>query len=238
MDDIIKTKLIISLLEGFLFIILIISSLITMFDILSTDFVDYSQVFQLLSLRIVIISSLLFLFLPRIILYCKNISGRAMVKYNQNRLKNQFYTELKENDVREINILQYAHKFDVNLMYFKNYLRDQISEGLLKGELKGDVFYIEEGFKLLDIKERRLEFMKKNIGRFISPHRWIKIREISNNFKVPKNITILFMKQLINEGILKGYIEGETFIRDLSLQSEVKCPYCNKEIDLRKNEEL
>ncbi len=235
MEDIQKTKLMISLIEGVIFVTLIISSFFAIFDIISTDFIDYADVFGLLSLQVAIVAIVLFIALPSLIVYFKSIGERAVIKYNQSKFRGKFFDEIKENKSKEINILQFARNYDVNLNYVKNYLRDQISEGLLKGELKGDIFFINEDFKIMDIKERRIEFMKQNIGRFISPHRSIKIREISSNFKVPRNITMLYIKKLINEEVLRGYLVGETFIRDLSLPET--CPHCNKKIDLLENEE-
>jgi len=235
MEDIQKTKFMISIIEGIIFIVLIISSLFAIFEIISTDFIDYADVFGLLSLKVAITSIILFVALPYLIVYFKSIGERAVIKYNQKKFKSKFFDEIKENRSKEINILNFARKYDVNLIYVKNYLRDQISEGLLKGELKGDVFLIKEDFKIMDIKERRIEFMKQNIGRFISPHRSIKIREISSNFKVPRTITMLYIKKLINEEVLRGYLVGETFIRDLSLPEN--CPHCNKRIDLVEDEE-
>ena len=235
MKDIHKTKLLISVLEGIIFIVLITSSIFAIFEIITTDFIDYADVFGLLSLKIAIVSIIIFILLPSLFVYFKNIGERAVISYNQKKFKNKFFDELKENKIKEINILQFARKYDVNLNYVKNYLREQISEGLLKGELKGDIFYINEDFKVMDIKERRIEFMKQNIGRFISPHRSIKIREISSNFKVPKIITQLYIKKLINEETLRGYLVGETFIRDLSLPET--CPHCGKGLDLMNDEE-
>jgi len=233
MEDIQKTKLAISIIEGVIFVTLIISSFFAIFDIVSTDFIDYADVFGLLSLQVAIVAIILFIAFPSLIVYFKSIGERAVIKYNQSKFRNKFFDEIKENKSKEINILQFARKYDVNLNYVKNHLRNQISEGLLKGDLKNDVFFIHGDFEVKDLRERRIEFMKQNIGRFVSPHRSIKIREISSNFKVPRSITMLYIKKLINEEILRGYLVGETFIRDLSLPET--CPHCNKKIDLIDN---
>ncbi|MHA1342568.1 MAG: hypothetical protein ACTSQG_01160, partial [Promethearchaeota archaeon] len=184
------------------------------------------------SLKITVILFIIFLFFPYLLIYFKKLGEKAIIKYNQQRFKNRFLEEIK--DGREVNIFNLSSKYDVNLIYVKNYLRDQISQGLLQGELKDDIFYIKEGFKIMDVKERRIKFMQENIGKFISPHRSIKIKDISSNFKVPKNIVMAYLKKLIDQGVIRGFFEGDTFFRDLSLHLEkINCPYCAKEIDLR-----
>jgi len=239
MEDIMKYKYVISIIEGIIFVLLIIFSLLTIFDLISVDFVEFNEIFNLWSLRIAIISFIFFFSLPYLLVYFKKIGEKALVSYNQKRFKSKFYNQLRENkNTIDFNILNIAQKYDVNLLYVKNYLRDQISQGLLKGELKGDIFYIKEDFKVMDIKERRIVFMKENFGRFIAPHRSIRLKEISANFKVPKDVVKIYIKKLINEKALNGYIQGDTFIRDLSLPEpellpeEIECPHCGKEIKL------
>ncbi len=231
MDDTKNFKNFISLIEGIIFILLIISSILTFFDLLAIKFIFVSDIFNLLSLRFAVITFILFLIFPFFFAYMKKISDKASVKYNQQRFKNNFFEELKQLQEKDINVLSLSRKFDVNFIYVKNFLRDQISQGLLKGEMKDDIFYMDEDFKIMDLKEKRIEFMKQNVGKFISPHRWIKIKDIANNFKIPKDIVILYMKKLINEGVIRGYIEGESFIRDLSLPKEIECPHCNKKFN-------
>ena len=231
MDNKKNYKLFISIIEGTLFVLLFITSILTIFDIISTEGITYIEIVNLWTLRVAIISFILFLFLPYLLIYFKKIGDKSYVKYNQHRFKNKFFEELKELKVNEINVLSLSRKYDVNFVYVKNYLRDQISQGLLKGEMKDDIFYIADDFKIMDIKEKRIEFMKENIGRYISPHRWIKIKDIANNFKIPRDIVIRYMKKLINNGVIRGYIEGDTFIRDLSLPKEIECPHCNKKFN-------
>jgi hypothetical protein len=237
MDNEKKYKHLISIIEGLVFVLLLISSILAIFDLVSTNIIFFSDIFNLWSLRIAVISFILFLILPYLMIYLKKIAERAFVKYNQQRFKKRFFEELKELKEKEINVLSISRRYDVNFIYVKNYLRDQISEGLLKGEMKDDIFYIKDDFKIMDIKEKRIEFMKQSIGRFISPHRWIKFRDIASNFKIPKDVVMHIMKKQINEGVLRGYIEGDTFIKDLSLPEEIECPHCNKKFNPKENEE-
>ena len=133
-----------------------------------------------------------------------------------------------------IDVLELARKYDVNYVYVKNFLRDQISQGLLKGELKKDVFYLDENFEIMDIKERRIKFMRENIGKFLTAYRSIKIKEIAGNFKVPNDLIISYMRKLMDQGILMGYFEGDSFIRDLSQKTkEIECPNCKEKINLK-----
>ena len=231
MNNNMNYKLFISLLEGIIFVLLFITSIITIFDILSTEGMTYIDIFNLWSLRIAIITFVSFLILPYLLIYLKKMGDKAFIKYNQQRFKSKFFGELKVSKEKEINALSLSKKYDVNFAYVKNYLRDLISQGLLKGEMKDDNFLIAQDFKIMDVKEKRIEFMKENIGRYISPHRWIKFKDIATNFKIPKDVVLLYMKKLINEGVIRGYIEGDTFIRDLSLPKEIECPHCKQKFN-------
>ena len=237
MDDNKKVKYFISMSEGLIFVLLIATTLLAIFDLLSNEILYLTEIFSLWSLRSAIILFLIFISLPFLVTYLKKLSDKAFVKYNQRKFKKYFFNELQELQEEEIHLLSLSRKYDVNFIFVKNYLRDQIASGLLRGEMKDDIFYIQEDFKIMDLKERRIEFMRLNVGKFISPHRWIKIKDIVNNFKIPKDVVISFLKKLINEGVLRGYIEGETFIRDLSLPEEIECPHCKKKFNPRENEE-
>ena len=153
-----------------------------------------------------------------------------MVKYDQQKFKDRFFEQIKGK--QKFDIIQLSKKFDVNLVYIRNFLRDQLAEGVLKGELEGDVFYVEEGFKVMDMKERRIKFMKKNLPKFLAAHRSVKLKELSNNFKVPKEIVKSYLIKLVDDGKLRGYFEGEEFKRDFSLPDEMECPKCGEKFKL------
>lgn len=224
-------KKLISISEGCIYVLLLIFTMLAIFDIISAEFTNIFHIFNLLSLRLSLILFVLFIFLPYLLIYFRKLGDKALVKYNQQKLKSQFFNEVKE--TKTIDILSLSKKYDVNLLYVKNFLRDQITQGLLKGELKKDVFHVKKDFKIMDVKEKRIKFMYENIGKFIAPHRSIKIKEISNNFKVPKEIVVGYLKKLINQDILRGYIEeSDIFIRDLSIPKDIICPNCKEKIKL------
>ncbi len=222
-----KYRIIISIVEVLLFAFVIIFFILTIFDLLSSDSFSNIDVFSLITLRITVISFVLLLVFPYLIVYSKKIVEKAMSRYNITLFKKKFFEEIKGK--QDINIVSLAQHYDINLFFVKNFLRDQISQGTLKGELKGDFFEIEEGYKIIDayksVKQKRIEFMKENFGKFLAPYRIIKVKEIANNFKVPLQIVKLHMTNLLNEGALRGYFERDVFIRDTSTpESEPKKP--------------
>lgn len=230
----IKEKYLISITEGILFLLLLVFAILTIFDLLSIETISYSEFFALWDLKITIILLVLFVLFPYFLILIKNIGEKATNRYNIGLFKRKFFEEIKQK--HEINILDLSQKYNVNLLFVKNYLRDQLSQGFLKGELKEDIFYIKEGFKALEGKQNRITFFKKNLGSFIAPYQIIKLKEISSNFGVPKNIVKIYMTKLINEKALKGYFEKDTFYRDLSLSEEMECPYCKKKFNPKEQE--
>ncbi len=213
-----KYRLLVSIVESVLFACVIIFFILTIFDLLSSNSISYSDVFSLITFRLTFISFVLLILFPYLMIYSKKISEKAISKYNVSLFKRKFYDEIKGKP--DVNIITISQKYDISLFFVKNYLRDQISQGMLKGELKGDIFEIEEGYKIIDstksVKQKRIEFMKENFGKFIAPYRIIKVKEIANNFKVPTQIVKLHMTNLLNEGALRGYFESDVFIRDTS----------------------
>ncbi|MHA2101294.1 MAG: hypothetical protein ACW99A_21745, partial [Candidatus Kariarchaeaceae archaeon] len=104
MDNKKNYKQFISIVEGIIFILLFITSILTIFDLISTQSITYIDIFNLWSLRIAIISFLLFLILPYLLIYFKKIGDKVYVKYNQQMFKNKFFEELKELQEKEINV--------------------------------------------------------------------------------------------------------------------------------------
>ncbi|MHA1149080.1 MAG: PCI domain-containing protein [Promethearchaeota archaeon] len=223
----------ISIAEAILLILLICFSVVTIFELFSYEFYYQADIFKLWSLRLSIIFFILFLFLPYILSLSKNISEKAITQYNKRKFKKSFSEDIEK--MEEVNILHLSNKYNVNLIYIKNFLRDQITQGNLKGDLIGDVFKIKAKMKILDTKEKNVVNFNQNIKRFIAPHSIIKFRDISRHFKLPKNFIKQKIIQLIDKGELTGFIQGSNLVRSAFSIDEIECPYCGKEIRLNED---
>lgn len=226
-----KFKNFVAAVQGSLFISFIIFTILAIFELLTRQFYDIISTFELLTLQLSIIFFILFLIFPYVLENAKKLGDKTARKYNQQKFKKDFFEQIKGQ--RTIDILKMATEYDVNLVYVKNFLRDQLSQGLLKGELKKDIFYVQEDFKIIDIKEKRINFMKENMPKFISAYKSLKIKDIASNFKVPKEVVLSHLTKLLEKKQLKGYLEEDTFYRDFSVdREEVNCPNCGKTINL------
>ncbi|MFO8019024.1 MAG: hypothetical protein R6U96_10335, partial [Promethearchaeia archaeon] len=96
-----------------------------------------------------------------------------------------------------------------------------------------------EDFEIKSMKEKRMEFFKQNLGKHLTAHRRVSLSTLSDNFKIPKKIIKRYMINLIDKGVLKGYFDKGTYIRDISkpvlLPEKIKCPHCEKEINLKES---
>ena len=90
--------------EAVLLILLICFSVITIFEIFSIEFENQTEIFKLWSLRLSIISFILFLFFPYILTVSKKISEKAINQYNQRKFKKSFSDDIER--IRLV-ILQY-----------------------------------------------------------------------------------------------------------------------------------
>lgn len=233
-----KDTRLISLVEGALLISFLIFSIITIFELFSLDIYSVKTVFGLWSLRLSFIFFILFFSMPYLVIYLLRFGKKIKAKYARSEFKKDFFKEIEGKS--RIDILALANKYNINLLFIKNYLRDLIAQGLLKGGLKNNVFEINEDFEIKSMKEKRMEFFKQNIGKYLTAHRRISLSTLSENFKVPKNIIKRYMIDLIDKGVLKGYFDKETYIRDISKpilikELQIKCPYCKKEINLKES---
>lgn len=225
----------ISLIEGILLITFLITAIITIFDLFSLEIYSVKTIFRLWSLRTSFILCILFFSMPYLVTYLLKLGKKIKAKYARTEFKKNFFREIEGK--LEIDILRLSNKYDINLLFIKNYLRDLISQGLLKGELVDNIFEINEDFEIKSQKEKRMEFFKKNLGKYLTAHRRISLNTLSENFQIPKNIIKRYMVDLLNKGILKGYFDKNLYIRDISkpvlLPDKVQCPHCKEDISLK-----
>ncbi|MFO8020406.1 MAG: hypothetical protein R6U96_17425, partial [Promethearchaeia archaeon] len=198
-----KDTQLISLVEGALLISFLIFSVITIFELLSLEIYNIKTVFGLWSLRLSIIFVILFFSMPYLVIYLLKFGKKIKAKYARTEFKKNFFKEIEGK--RQIDILTLSNKYNINLLFIKNYLRDLISQGLLKGELKNNIFEINEDFEIKSMKEKRMEFFKQNLGKHLTAHRRVSLSTLSDNFKIPKKIIKRYMINLIDKGVLKGY---------------------------------
>ena len=230
MKNELKYKYVISGIEGLLLGLAITFSILMIFDLAAYEFLAVSEVFELWSFRLAIVCFVIFISFPYLVNIVKKIVEKNIRTYNQRRFQKEFPELMRERE--EINILNLANKYGINLVYIKNFLRDQMTQGYLKGELVGDIFEIKSEFKDLDTKEQSMEFFKENVQTFVAPHSLIKIREIANYFKLPKNVVKLSLSKMIAEGKIRGFLQGNALIRSFKSSQEIECPHCKKKIDL------
>ncbi|MGV9173524.1 MAG: hypothetical protein ACOC44_00565 [Promethearchaeia archaeon] len=224
----------ISLVEGALLVSFLICSIITIFELLSLELYSFKTIFGLWSLRISFILFVLFFSMPYLVIYLLRFGKKIKGKYARTEFKKDFFKEIEGKS--KIDILTLSKKYHINLLFIKNYLRDLISQGLLKGELVDNIFEINEDFEIKSMKEKRMKFFKENLGKYLTAHRRITLNTLSENFKIPKKVIKQYMVNLLNKGVLKGYFDKNVYIRDISkpvlLHEKLTCPHCKKEINI------
>lgn len=218
------------LLEGIMFSLIIFFLIISVFDILTIQVNSTQDIFKLWSIRMLFSFFILFILLPYIISFSNYIGNKIISNYNKFKFKRNFLKEIQ--DKEEINIINIAKKYDINHIFLKNFLTDLITQGIIRGELYGDIFKIRYVSKIKTSKEEKIENFKENFNNFISSHSLIKIKEISKRFEVPKSFVKAYVLNLIKAGKLKGFLQGNTYVQSVFSVNEINCPHCGKKIDL------
>ncbi len=227
-----KYKVIFTAIESCIFVVFLMFSIFSIIDFIFYDKYRIFDFFNTLSFRIAIVAFILFILMPQITPYLITLSEKVIEKYKQSRFRSEFISATKGKS--EINIMELSQQYDLSTIRLKKELKNFIAEGMIKGELKEEVFIIDEKFGVMDVHERRMKFMKENLKKFLSAYSIISLNDISKRFKVPKVIVKEFIEKSIANDDIKAFIEGENLIRELSVlkynkKNVFQCPHCEGE---------
>ncbi len=178
---------------------------------------------------------ILFLALPVIARIAVYQINRVESKVRMEQLSQEILAQLREK--RQIDIDLLAARFQVNESDVESTLDHFVESGDIRGTLSAGTFTLKAGFEVLDERTRRMQVMKKNFLTFIQPYRFISLKKIAANFKVPLKDAEEYARELISTSKIRGFIDGESanLVREISsialdFTDLPECPYCDNKV--------
>ncbi len=221
-----ETASFIGFLVGFVLCLLALTQY-TWYNIV--DFVTLPE-FAVMAVFLVI-----FLALPVIARLAVYQVNKVEIKVRMEQLLQEILEQLREK--RQIDIDHLAARFQVNESDVESTLDHLVESGDLRGTISAGTFTLQAGFEVLEERTRRLQAMKKNFLAFVQPYRFISLKKIAANFKVPVKDAEDYARELIVTNKIRGFIDGESanLVREISsialdFTDLPECPYCDNKV--------
>ncbi len=220
-----ETATFIGFLVGFILCLLALTQY-TWYDIV--DFVTLPE------FAVMLVFLAIFLTLPVIARLAVYQVNRVEANVRKEQLTQAILDQLREK--RQVDIDLLAAQFQVNESDVETILDRMVEAGDIRGTLSAGTFTLQAGFEVLDERTRRLQAMKKGFLAFIQPYRFISLKKIAINFKVPVKDAEDFARELITTHKIRGFLDGEsTLVREISsialdFTDLPECPFCNQKI--------
>ncbi len=221
-----ETASFIGFLVGFILCLLALTQY-TWYNII--DFIALPE-FALMLVFLVI-----FLALPVIARIAVYQINRVEATVRKEQITQEILTQLREK--RQVDVDLLAARFQMSETDVESTLDHLVETGDIRGTLSAGTFTLQSGFEVLDERTRRLQAMKKGFLAFIQPYRFISLKKIAANFKVPVKDAEDYARELITTSKIRGFIDGESanLVREISsialdFTDLPECPYCDNKV--------
>jgi hypothetical protein len=168
--------------------------------------------------------------IARIAVYQVN---RVEFGVRKEQLTQEILNQLRANRRADVDFM--AAQFQLTEADVEAALDHLMESGDIRGTLAGGIFTLQADFEVMDERTRRLEAMKKGFMAFIQPYRFVSLKKIADNFKVPVSDIESQAQALIANKTIRGFIDGGNLVREiasiaLDFTDLPTCPYCDNRI--------
>lgn len=221
------------LLEAVSFIAFLSAGIITLIDFIFVEKFEIFEFFQTPQFYLTVISGIIFFIGPSLLKWLY-LRGRDLIsEIRIDAFKNNFvrmYRGYSEFDLKEL-----SEKHNIDYDDMKDIFEDLIADGVIKGNLRGQHFELNPNFQIRSVEEANVEKFKENIIDYIKPYRWLSVTKTAKYFGVPEEIARSYIVKLLEDGAVKGFLDGDSLVRELSVISAdlsdlPECPYCDSKV--------
>ncbi len=206
------------------------------FRIAREDFLEFSEIIFSQEMLLIVISVLLILAAPYLVSFALAQSKKGFSLYFQRKLKEDLLDIAR--DQREIDLDFLVSDYHLDMQEIESILEDFVVDGLLKGKIvrEGSAvrFRIPETFEIKDPQAQKIEKFVKNIESYVHAYNRIPIPKIAASFDLDREVVEDFLRDLIENRKIIGYIDGNILIREMApniraFSDLIQCPHCNDE---------
>ncbi|GAB4305089.1 MAG: hypothetical protein Kow0069_00370 [Promethearchaeota archaeon] len=213
------------------FFLFFLSFVFVLLDLVLTPSLDLFETWNGAAFTTMVLAGATFLVLPHAATYLRSRVEWVDQRVAEKRLERSLLATLKRERRVKLQVACAEHGLEETVG--RALVERLVERGDLAGEIRdGGTFVLKDGFEVLPERERRVNNLRRNLRKFVTPYKYVELSKVAKAFKLPTSVVEEIVKEKLRARELRGFLDGGVLVRDtgdlaLDLSDLPRCPNCH-----------